>query len=210
MCNHATICGGLKSGRLKQEFRELELLNEITRLRWIDDLKEGVGGNTRSTLLKSYMKVYGYKRSCPENVHPAVKWGSPGEIDPLNIDYDDDPGFVWKDVDKAKRDPNAIGKKATGQEGDKKGAEAVNRRKRKAAAMGTDMQARTDIIRPPKKQRTVPKQLLRGLRWRQQTQTCAYDSLLSILSNVYWHNAHKWGDTMSGVNMLLGKLVARW
>ncbi|WP_228390811.1 hypothetical protein, partial [Chryseobacterium contaminans] len=38
MCRHGTITGGLGSGFLKQEFRELELLNEITRLRWVGEL----------------------------------------------------------------------------------------------------------------------------------------------------------------------------
>ncbi|KZV59028.1 hypothetical protein PENSPDRAFT_562581, partial [Peniophora sp. CONT] len=62
MCKHGIItgglgsandskAGGLLSGYLKQEFRELEILNEITRLRWEGKLKPGVGGNTRSTLL---------------------------------------------------------------------------------------------------------------------------------------------------------------
>ena len=81
-------------GYLRQEFRELELLNEITRLRWEGLLDKGVGGNTRSTLLKSYLRMYGTKK-CPEHVHPAVRWGREGDA-ALVVDYDDDPTFVWR------------------------------------------------------------------------------------------------------------------
>ena len=100
MCNQTVVTGGLKGiqgGYLKQEFRELELLNEITRLRWEGRLDQKVGGNTRSTLLKSYLKVYGRKK-CPKSVHPALRWGKPGDDD-LQIDYDDDPSFIWKTPD---------------------------------------------------------------------------------------------------------------
>ena len=95
MCSHGSITGGLKQdGRLRQEFRELELLNEITRLRWEGLLDKGVGGNTRSTLLKSYLKMYGTKK-CPEHVHPAVRWSHEGDTT-LVVDYNDDPTFVWR------------------------------------------------------------------------------------------------------------------
>ncbi|VDB96794.1 unnamed protein product [Peniophora sp. CBMAI 1063] len=207
MCNHATICGGLKSGRLKQEFRELELLNEITRLRWEGNLRKGVAGNTRSTLLKSYLQVYGHK-SCPKNIHSAIKWGEPGESDPLKIDYDDDPSFVWKSMDKkTETKPGKDHKSSTGKvdKGETRG------KKRKISEVDTDTRLKTDIVRLPKKSKsTGRRQLLKGMRWRRQTQTCAYDSLLTILANVYWHNAAKWGDVMHGVNSTLEGLVQKW
>ena len=61
-------------------------------------MDKGVDGNTRSTLLKSYLNVYGPKK-CPRNVHEAVRWGSAGQED-MRINYDDDPDFVWKRVEK--------------------------------------------------------------------------------------------------------------
>ena len=95
MCRHTLITGGFDNtdgSCLKQEFRELELLNEITRLRWEGTLEKGVGGNTRSTLLKSYLKVYGPKK-CPRGVYSALRWGGKGQ-EQMSINYDNDPDFV--------------------------------------------------------------------------------------------------------------------
>ncbi|KZV61111.1 hypothetical protein PENSPDRAFT_593227, partial [Peniophora sp. CONT] len=218
MCKHGIITGGLGtikdpkdpkkggtlSGFLKQEFRELELLNEITRLRWEGNLKAGVGGNTRSTLLKSYIKVYGRKK-CPDMVHTALSWGKPGEED-LTVDYDDDPAFVWKNVDKptAKADPGSLddiqkGKESTG-------------RKRKHGELENEPKTKLDVIPPAAKKRktSTRSQMMRGSIWNQRTQTCAYDTILSILSNVYFHNAHRWHESMGGINALMQEMVQEW
>jgi hypothetical protein len=55
------------SGFLRQEFRELELLNEITRLRYEGELPEEVSGSDRIELLCSYQRYRG------------------GEYDPMDI-----------------------------------------------------------------------------------------------------------------------------
>ncbi|KZV60292.1 hypothetical protein PENSPDRAFT_554663, partial [Peniophora sp. CONT] len=172
---------------LKQDFRELELLNEITRLRWEGKLEAGVGGNTRSTLLKSYIKVYGHKK-CPDMVHKALSWGKPGE-EQLTIDYDDDPKFVWKNVDKTATDVKKDGDSNTVQTNQKTNQSTGQKRKRDELENGPHTQ---------------------GSIWNQRTQTCAYDSILAILSNVYFHNAHHWRESMGSVNTLLEDLVQEW
>ncbi|KZV60468.1 hypothetical protein PENSPDRAFT_594049, partial [Peniophora sp. CONT] len=177
MCQLAKLSGGL-SGYLRQEFRELELLNEITRLRWEGKLKPNVGGNTRSTLLKSYLRVYGQKH-CPQHVHNHLKWG---DQDPLKVDYDDDNDFVWKEVGAASSGKNHAEKD-------------TNPRKRKWAetASGNKM----DISRPAqKKQKTARIEPFRGLIWDSETQSCAYDSALTIFLNIYSLNVRKWQDTV--------------
>lgn len=198
MCPQGKITGGL-SGYLKQEFRELELLNEITKLRWEDKLKAGVGGNTRSTLLKSYMKVYGSK-SCPAHVHSAVRWGQRGD-QALSIDYDDDNDFVWKSF--------STGVSANTAEKRKSVVTARNGTKRKAT--DDDPQPRADIVRPAKKARQNGRpEALRGLRWNKSTQTCAYDSMLTVLSNAYYNNPYEWGKKMAGLNPLMTALAEKW
>ncbi len=42
------------SGELRQEFRNLEILDNITRLRFVSELDVGVIGLTRSELIASY------------------------------------------------------------------------------------------------------------------------------------------------------------
>ncbi|KZV64790.1 hypothetical protein PENSPDRAFT_587801, partial [Peniophora sp. CONT] len=183
MCTQNRTTGGL-SGYLQQEFRELELLNEITRLRWECDLRSGVGGNTRSTLLKSYMKVYG-KKSCPADVHSAIRWGQSDDT-AFDINYDDDNDFVWRSLDKSKKqDCNKEGQRI------QEDTRNVNCKKRKADTQGFPV--RLDIIPPTKKSKMSSYvQKFRGLRWNAATQSCAYDSLISVLSNVYYLNARDW------------------
>ena len=149
------------------------------------------------TLLKSYLKVYGRKK-CPKNVHPALRWGKPGEDD-LQIDYDDDPSFVWKTPESTVKESS----KATQSKG----------KKRKASDPEEGSHLHLDVIPPPAKKprkTTTRTQMFRGLKWNSLTQTCAYDSILSIISNVYFHNAHHWQDSMGGVNTLLGEVVNSW
>ena len=154
MCNQTVVTRGLKDiqgGYLKQEIRELELLNEITRLRWEGRLDQKVGGNTRSTLLKSYLKVYGRKK-CPKNVHPALRWGKPGEDD-LQIDYDDDPSFVWKTPESTAKESS----KATQSKG----------KKRKTSDPEEGSHFQLDVIPPPAKKprkTTTRTQMFRGLK----------------------------------------------
>ena len=45
---------GGASGALRQEFRELELLDEITRLHYLGKLHKSVTGGTRNHLIKSF------------------------------------------------------------------------------------------------------------------------------------------------------------
>ena len=95
MCRHTLIMDGFDNtdgSCLKQESRELELINEITRLQWEDTLENGVSGNTHSTLLKSCLKVYGPKK-CPRGVYSALRWGGKGQ-EHTSINYDNDPDFV--------------------------------------------------------------------------------------------------------------------
>ena len=67
------------SSCLKQESRELELINKITRLQWDGTLENGVSGNTHSTLLKSCLKVYG-----PKNVSEVCIALYTGEVKDKN------------------------------------------------------------------------------------------------------------------------------
>ena len=52
--------------------------------------------------------------------------------------------------------------------------------------------------------------MFRGTQWSQIAQTCAYDSILTILSNVYFHHAQQWQESMTGVSQMLGGLVTEW
>jgi hypothetical protein len=90
------ITGGA-SGALRQEFRELELLNEITRLRYEGKLKESVVGDQRNMLIAAFRKWKGL-HYVPQSVHHAIRWNTRDPL--LEPDIDD---IKWKIIEKQKK-----------------------------------------------------------------------------------------------------------
>ena len=83
------IVGGC-SGALRQEFRELELLDDITRLRYSGKLPVSVDGDTRNNIITSFRKWKG-TQYVPSTVHNSIKWSkrSPWlETDSEDLDLD--------------------------------------------------------------------------------------------------------------------------
>ena len=74
----STITGGCMNVYLQQEFRELELLNEITRLRYNSWLPEAVTGCQCNEMIHTYRQALG-SQYIPLTVHRAIQW-SPSEI----------------------------------------------------------------------------------------------------------------------------------
>jgi hypothetical protein len=64
-------CGA--SGYLRQEFCELELLDEITKLRYEGKLPDHIEGNLRNSLIRAYQKWKGTDY-VPPLIHPPLKW----------------------------------------------------------------------------------------------------------------------------------------
>jgi hypothetical protein len=66
------ITGGV-SGWIRQEFRDLEMLDEITTLRYNKGLPSEVQGVTRRSLIYQYRKCKG-EDYIPKSVHSAIRW----------------------------------------------------------------------------------------------------------------------------------------
>lgn len=64
---------GKCSGPLRAEYRELELLDEITKFRYLDQLPSTVDGHNRVFLLKSFWQ-WKNEMYIPSNTHPAIRW----------------------------------------------------------------------------------------------------------------------------------------
>ncbi|KAA1478890.1 hypothetical protein DENSPDRAFT_756732, partial [Dentipellis sp. KUC8613] len=170
---------------LRQEFRELELLNYITKLRFEGKLRPQVAGNTRSSLIKSFQKVY--NNYCPKDTPDPLKWD---EEDPILRPEQDDDDFVWQKAEKSNTSQNKGVKRKRDTEPDSTIAQNL----------------KNDIIpniQPPKKKQRREINLhdsIRGMTWNAETWSCAYDSLLTILSSTYLKNARKWNDKVAHTN----------
>ncbi|KAI0643578.1 hypothetical protein C8Q79DRAFT_879684, partial [Trametes meyenii] len=91
------LTGGI-SGSLRQEFRELELLDEITKLRYLGTISPKVSGITRNELVHSFRKWKG-ERFMPKTIHKALKWTS---SDPFPIE-DVQSDSTWQVVEKSQK-----------------------------------------------------------------------------------------------------------
>src|SRR5882762_9733386 len=93
-------CGA--SGYLRQEFRELELLDEITKLRYEGELTECIQGNFRNPLIRSYQKWKGTDY-VPSLTHPALKWSVTDPLPLLPVVTDAPWQIIETDVKKKKK-----------------------------------------------------------------------------------------------------------
>src|SRR6267154_546743 len=86
-------CGA--SGYLRQEFRELELLNEITKLRYEGQLPDHIQGNFRNPLIRAYQTWKG-THNVPDLTRPALKWSAKDPLPLLLVVTD----ASWQGIDK--------------------------------------------------------------------------------------------------------------
>lgn len=89
------ITGGA-SGYLRQEFRELELLDEITRLEYEGVLPDHILGKARNTVIQQFQKWKG-SSYVPSKVHSAICWS---KSDPLEV-HATVPVSPWQIVKKS-------------------------------------------------------------------------------------------------------------
>ncbi|KAL1671597.1 hypothetical protein EV122DRAFT_196868, partial [Schizophyllum commune] len=162
--------------QLKREFRNLELLNEITRLRYVGELPEHVVGDTRNQLIRSFLDWRGEGYELP-TLHRALRWQSEDE---------------WEDIrDEFGRQQWQFAEVETTDEAKPK---AGQRKKRK----NRDDDEGDAEVRPSAKQprtssfavdtRPAP----RGYRWDATDWSCPYDSLFTILHSIWTGNPARW------------------
>jgi hypothetical protein len=169
-------------GSLRQEFRELEILNEITRLRYDGKLPLTVQGWNRREIIRAFRVWKGDTFSIGD-VHPALQ----------SVQGEDSFGdhavstgrwqLVGSDVTtKPKQNESSpISYKKT---------QLSMKRKR----MGGSKPA------PRKKGKTADPIPL-GLKWDCVNYSCAYDALFTCMYNIWLDHGPKWSDRFKAINV---------
>lgn len=158
------ITGGC-SGELRQEYRELELLDEITRLRFEGLLPDSVSGHKRTLLIRSFQEYKGVGY-VPRHVHPSIRWTD--KEGPHIIAEEE--FYEWRIVTKDKR----------------KGKKSVQETTY-VTAKGTAAYADGNCVGSTDEERlpvVVP--------WDTVDYSCAYDCMLVILYEMWAQNSKKW------------------
>jgi len=225
------ITGGC-SGWLRQEFRDLELLDEITRLRFHSQLVPEIDGHCRNTLIRQFRTWKGLKY-VPENLHPTIKWSAQQPY-PLESQVQDIP---WKIVNRKENlDSNLNDSmiKASNSFITAKGSMPLPYKiieststKRKAnnqdelhaiKKLKTLHISTEDVIKPknkddsdrPKKKRKLTRfdedDIPPGTQWDGNNYSCAYDALFTILFNIWAANPKKWKKVFQDSNQYLSAL----
>jgi hypothetical protein len=83
---------------LRQEFHELEILDEISKLRYEGKLPDHIQGNFRNPLIRAYKKWKGTDY-VPPLTHPALNWSVKDPMPLLSVVTD----APWQIIDKKKK-----------------------------------------------------------------------------------------------------------
>ncbi|KAJ6603933.1 hypothetical protein B0H10DRAFT_1821851 [Mycena sp. CBHHK59/15] len=167
------------SGFLRQEFRELEILNEITKPRYEGVAMPDIHGINRKELIKSFYDWKGGHFDS-EELHPVLRYKCGDEQDIR-------AGTVsgkWELVRSDKPKEKSI-------------APLLNTEK---TSSGTKRKASAEKGGESKKKakKTVDSPL--GLMWDSRNQSCAYDSLFTCVYRVWAVHGPMWTAILSTIN----------
>jgi hypothetical protein len=203
-------CGA--PGYLRQEFRELELMDEITRLRFEDKLSSTINGHLRNALIRQYQLFKG-ESYVPDVVPDTLKWSKSDPMNILKVQTDTQWQLIEKFKEKGTKYTPASGTVAI---------DNTKSKKRKADEISSDIKAdknhsvvKADVkpsvtIISNKKPRTnldVQNQDAPiGLIWDSQDYSCAYDAVFTILGNIWVYNPTMWTREFGLMSYFANKL----
>lgn len=221
------MIGGV-SGYLRQEFRELEILDEITKLQYEGTLAPQVSGITRNALIHSYRTFKG-PNYVPSKVHSSIKWS---DSNPFVL-TEPDTLPEWKIIEKPKKsqktaEPSDLEISEFPIKENSDLPEALIVAAKYVPAKGT---AVLPTVSHDPGARRVPKRKLednnitqavkkvrhdvmafsvlsfepKGFKWNADTFSCAYDSLMTLLLAVYSEHRQTWNEHIAVQNVYMQK-----
>ena len=188
-------CGA--SGYLRQEFRELELLDEISKLRYEGKLPDHIQGNIRNPLIRAYQKWKGTDY-VPPLTHPALTWSVNDPMPLLSVVTD----APWQIIDKKKKKEVKIETTSihSGFVAAKGSVPVKSEKKRKLeelenlSASAKKTKAAQMIIVSDNSSSPA------GLIWDEDNYSCAYDALLTILYEIWSTDTKAWTRRFKEIN----------
>jgi len=203
---------GKASGALRQELRDLELLDEITRLRYESKLHKTVTGETRNSLVHTF-RMHKGTNYVPATVHQSIRWSQTDPmLDPINHDMAGKVIAHARNKQKeAEVDNIQLTKKRKYEDED--GTESIEH-KRKISKT-----TKEQILSPLKCKQVASKPLTRqkplndnqqgkvplGVKWNENS--CAYDATITVIHSLWGDNPSQWSHRFDIMNKeLLGMM----
>ena len=205
------ITGGI-SGYLRQEFRELEILNTITIKAYEGRLPDSVKGRLRNVLIRSYQKCVEYNGEHDLGWHPAIRWG-PHET---QLQTEDEDGFWSEELNTAMAIYKIEKKNNTKSNKGSIKTHAVHGAEPSISASEKVKGKQAEITHQPKAKKfkssvdpTTEKGPL-GLKWDSENFSCGYDSFFTIIYNIWRDNASRISQDLSGCSELMNILCEQF
>ena len=169
------------TGYLRQEFCELEILDEITKMRYENTFPAKVQGSTRNSLIRSFQKWKG-TIYVPPSIHKALTWSAKDPLPLLSVVTDASWQMISKD--KKKKVVENDSEEAQTSFVPAKGSIPVNVKYKLAneETSGTFKEQRT--LRSHGTSASSPA----GLLWDGEDYSCAYDALITVLYDTWTNN----------------------
>ncbi|KAF8584291.1 hypothetical protein K439DRAFT_1346443 [Ramaria rubella] len=154
------------SGWLRQEFRELEILDEINKLRYEKKLPNYIIGDRRNTIIREYQLWKG-TNYVPKHVHAALCWSTDDPFPLLEVSRDTEWYIHMGLTDKCSINHNETQNKKM----------KVSHIERKSKRIDDIEDVANMPLKKQKKENTNPV----GVQWNSTTSSCAYDALIMIM-----------------------------
>jgi hypothetical protein len=194
-------CGA--PGYLRQEFRELELMDEITQLRFEDKLSPSINGHLRNPLIRQYQLLKG-ELYVPDVVPDTLRWNKTDPMNILKVQTDTQWQLIEKFKEKTTKYTPASGTVAI---------ENKNLIKRKVDEISSEEKTADEkpitIISNKRSRINLDIQNQDapiGLIWDSEDHSCAYDAVFTILGDIWVYNPTMWTREFGLMSSFANKL----
>ena len=174
---------GKCSGALRQEFRELEILYEIAWLRYEGKLSVKVYGDIRNTLIKTFHEWKG-QQYVPNIVHSAIRWT---KNDPL---FESEIIDI-KTITSSMNTNNKTKRKMDDDVSDKP-------TKKQTITKFIEPESKRLCLLQPSRDSSNHYLMPQGMIW--SNNSCAYDSIFTILFSIWCENKNLWNHNFHEMN----------
>ena len=186
-------CGA--PGYLRQEFRELELMDEITRLRFEDKLSPSINGHLRNALIRQYQLFKG-ALYVPDVVPDTLRWTKSDPMNILKVQTDTQWQLIETFKEKATKYTPALGTTAINNDN------RSIKRKADELSLDTIISNKRPNINLDIQNQDAPI----GLIWDPHDHSCAYDALFTILGDIWVYNPTMWAHEFNLMSSFANKL----
>lgn len=162
---------------LRQEFHEHEILDDITRLRYEGNLPDDINGTLRNSLIRQYQEWKGTDY-VPNNTDEALKWSKNDPMNVLPVITDS----AWEIIDKSKK-LKIVPKLITNFVPAKGSIPVLKPQNESSEFKHLNKKIKVNNEYPSLIINSPP-----GLRCDSNNYSCSYDSLFSILYNIFIEN----------------------